>query len=54
MFPTGILLKKRISNTKKQCCCSDHRVVSNREFKWTKKIFTQLFDMKFHRGGNEC
>ena len=24
------------------------------EFIWTKKICTQLFDMKFHRGGNEC
>ena len=30
-----------------------HRVVSYREFIWTKKICTQLFEMKFHRGGNE-
>ena len=24
------------------------------EFIWTKKFCTQLFDMKFHRGGTEC
>ena len=32
----------------------NHRVVSNREFIWTKKFCTQLFGMKFHRGGNKC
>ena len=26
----------------------------NREFIWIKKFCTQLFDLKFHRGGNEC
>ena len=31
-----------------------HRVVSNIEFIWTKTFCTQLFEMKFHRGGNEC
>ena len=31
-----------------------HRVVCYREFIWTKKFYTQLFNMKFHRGGNEC
>ena len=31
-----------------------HRVVSYREFIWTPKNCTQLFDMKFHPGGNEC
>ena len=28
--------------------------VSYREFIWSKKFCTQLFDMKFHRGDNEC
>ena len=32
-----------------------HRVVSYRELvQMDQKICTQLFDMKFHRGGNEC
>ena len=31
-----------------------YRVVSYREFIWSQKFCPQLFDMKFHRGGNEC
>ena len=30
-----------------------HRVVSYREFMWSKKLTTQLYNMKFHRGGNK-
>ena len=32
---------------------SNHRVVSYIKFIFTEKFCTQLFDMKFHGGGNE-